>query len=140
SAAIDISVKKMARAGVDMVRAARAGDSGVLSARTRYRTLAAVKDAALLSLQPETGRLHQLRAHLSMIGHPIMGDGKYGGLFSIDGVQAPTMMLHALSLVLPHPREGILNVSAPPSEAFAEACAALGLDLDGPLAAFMGKK
>jgi tRNA pseudouridine32 synthase/23S rRNA pseudouridine746 synthase len=127
AATIDIPLKKMARAGVDMVRAARPGDTGVLQARTRYRTLAASEKAALLELHPETGRLHQLRAHLSMIGHPIAGDGKYGGLFAIGDVAIPTMLLHASSLALSHPAGGTLRLNAPPPPAFLEAAEALGL-------------
>lgn len=134
AAAIDIPLKKMARNGIDMVRAARAGDNGVLKARTRYRTLAKTKDAAILMLQPETGRLHQLRAHLSMIDHPIAGDGKYGGLFAIGDVVIPTMMLHAYSLLMDHPLDGVIDLSAPPPAAFKETAAALGLDLDAALA------
>jgi 23S rRNA pseudouridine955/2504/2580 synthase len=134
NAAIEIPLKKMARNGIDMVRAARPGDNGVLKARTRYRTLAKGKDVALLALQPETGRLHQLRAHLSMIDHPIAGDGKYGGLFSIGDVEINTMMLHAYSLALPHPAGGVLNLSAPPPAAFRETAAALGLNLAASLA------
>jgi tRNA pseudouridine32 synthase/23S rRNA pseudouridine746 synthase len=140
NAAIEIPLKKMARNGIDMVRAARPGDNGVLKARTKYRTLAKSKHAALLALQPETGRLHQLRAHLSMIDHPIAGDGKYGGLFALGEVAVPTMMLHAFSLSLPHPAGGVLSVSAPPPAAFAETAAALGLDLTETLAALAPKR
>ncbi|HWA23263.1 MAG TPA: RluA family pseudouridine synthase [Caulobacterales bacterium] len=140
AAAISIPLKKMARNGIDMVRAARDGDNGVLNAKTRYRTLAKAKEVALVALQPETGRLHQLRAHMSMIDNPIAGDGKYGGLFAIGAVEIPTMMLHAFSLSLPHPAGGMLNVSALPPPAFAQTAAALGLDLSAPLAALAGAR
>lgn len=140
AAAVSIPLKKMARNGIDMVRAARDGDNGVLQAKTRYRTLAKTKDTALVALFPETGRLHQLRAHMSMIDNPIVGDGKYGGLFAVGDVAIPAMMLHAFSLSLPHPAGGVLNVSAPPPETFAETAAALGLDLSAPLAALAGAR
>jgi tRNA pseudouridine32 synthase/23S rRNA pseudouridine746 synthase len=140
AAAVSIPLKKMARNGIDMVRAARDGDNGVLSAKTRYRTLSKAKEVALVALQPETGRLHQLRAHMSMIDNPIAGDGKYGGLFAVGAVEIPTMMLHAFSLILPHPDGGILHVSAPPPAAFTETAAALGLDLTAPLAALAGAR
>ena len=133
-AAISIPLKKMARNGIDMVRAARDGDNGVLQAKTRYRTLAKTKDVSLVALYPETGRLHQLRAHMSMIDHPIFGDGKYGGLLSIGAVEAPTMLLHAFALSLPHPAGGVFSVSAPPSAEFAKTAKALGIDLEAALA------
>ena len=49
-------------------------------ARTRYRVIErAGNRAAWVELQPLTGRTHQLRVHMAAIGHPIVGDGKYGG-------------------------------------------------------------
>jgi 23S rRNA pseudouridine1911/1915/1917 synthase len=49
-----------------------------LAARTRYRVIERHADATLVHLFPETGRQHQLRVHLSAIGHPIVGDKLYG--------------------------------------------------------------
>src|SRR3546814_14541418 len=49
-------------------------------ARSRYRVIErAGNRAAWVELQPFTGRTHQLRVHMAAIGHPIVGDGKYGG-------------------------------------------------------------
>ncbi len=45
---------------------------------TKYRVLKAQSDTALLEVELVTGRTHQIRAHLSHIGHPLLGDGKYG--------------------------------------------------------------
>lgn len=95
---------------------------------TRYRTLCSQPAAALVDLEPLTGRMHQLRAHLAAIGRPIAGDGKYGGLFALGGVQIPGLMLHAAALDLPHPDGGRRSFSAPLPAAFLSAASSLGLE------------
>lgn len=104
--AISLPLKKSSSRGLDIMEVAHVGESGALSALTRYETLSATADAALLELAPETGRMHQLRAHLAAIGRPIAGDAKYGGLFSIGGIAVPRLMLHAAGLELPLPDGG----------------------------------
>ena len=62
----------------------------------------AARRYALVALRPLTGRTHQLRVHMAHIGHPIMGDGKYGGKAAHPGgVIAGKLHLHAWQLVLP---------------------------------------
>jgi 23S rRNA-/tRNA-specific pseudouridylate synthase len=120
-------LKKSSRQGLDIMEIAREGDSGAQSALTRYRTLAATPAAALIELSPETGRMHQLRVHLASIGRPIAGDGKYGGLFALDGAAIPRLMLHAAGLDIPHPGGGRARFEAPIPADFAQALNSLAL-------------
>jgi tRNA pseudouridine32 synthase/23S rRNA pseudouridine746 synthase len=121
---IDLALRKVTRRGLDLMEADASGQPS----RTRYRTLAAVPSAALLRLDPVSGRMHQLRAHLAAIGRPIAGDGKYGGLFTIDGASIDRLMLHAAALDLPHPAGGRRQFAAPLPRAFAETLRSLGLE------------
>jgi len=73
--------------------------------------------AAWVALWPITGRTHQLRAHLAAIGHPILGDPKYGDKTRI--AEIPNKLhLFARRLILPHPTKGTLDVKAPLPEHF----------------------
>ena len=84
------------------------------TAVTRYRTLAAGPEAALVELSPDTGRMHQLRVHMASMGRPIAGDVRYGGSLTLAGHPAPRLMLHAAALSFPHPDGGTRRVEAPP--------------------------
>jgi len=97
------------------------------SAVSRYRTLKDVPGAALLELDPETGRMHQLRVHLASIGRPIAGDARYGGALVVGGQAVPRLMLHATALKFPHPGGGEKRLEAPPPADFAGLLDALGL-------------
>lgn len=88
------------------------------AAVTRYRTLAATPEAALVECNPETGRMHQLRVHLASIGRPIAGDVRYGGVLTLGGEPVPRLMLHAASLSFPHPGGGTFRVEASPPQGF----------------------
>ncbi|MDD5596278.1 MAG: RluA family pseudouridine synthase [Candidatus Omnitrophica bacterium] len=67
-------------------------------AKTRYRTLKRTKELSLLELEPFTGRTHQLRVHLAFLGHPILGDTKYGRNNAFS-----RLALHAKYLGFIHP-------------------------------------
>lgn len=121
---IALALKKSTRRGLDIMEVAIDGQAAL----TRYRTCAAASGAALLELNPETGRMHQLRAHLAAIGCPIAGDGKYGGLYVIGATKVPGLMLHAASLSLPLPDGAERTFSAPAPEAFAAVRRSLGLE------------
>jgi 23S rRNA pseudouridine1911/1915/1917 synthase len=70
-------------------------------AKTRYRTLRRSATFSLLELEPYTGRTHQLRVHLAFLGHPILGDEKYGKEASFS-----RLALHAEYLGFAHPVTG----------------------------------
>jgi 23S rRNA pseudouridine955/2504/2580 synthase len=99
-------------------------------ARTRYRVLdRAGNRACWVELQPLTGRTHQLRVHMAAIGHPIVGDGKYGGAEAfLSGSISRKMHLHARRLIIEHPDGDQIDVTADLPEHFANSLAQLGFD------------
>ncbi len=87
---------------------------GAKRAHSLYATLYRVAGrASWVALEPITGRTHQLRAHMAEIGHPIIGDGKYGGSgqenlgdgwgAQLGGVISKKLHLHARSMTFLHP-------------------------------------
>ena len=97
------------------------------TAVSRYRTLASAPGAALMELDPQTGRMHQLRVHLAALGRPIAGDARYGGALVVNGHAVPRLMLHARALGFPHPAGGEKRLEAPPPADMAQLVATLGL-------------
>lgn len=87
----------------------RVGSNGK-NAVTQYKVLSQNDQYSLVQLQPTTGRTHQLRVHLSQIGHPILGDQLYGG------TPAARVYLHALSLelTLPNKEHQTFSTATPP--------------------------
>jgi len=101
-------------------------------AKTRWRVLdRAGNRAAWVELQPLTGRTHQLRAHMASIGHPIVGDAKYGGpdAFLTGGVSRK-LHLHARRLKIDAPEGGKIDVTAELPAHIAETLHTLGFDLE----------
>ena len=102
------------------------------SARTRYRVVERAGNAcAWVELQPYTGRTHQLRVHMAAIGHPIVGDGKYGGKDAfLTGTISRKMHLHARRLRIDHPKGHQIDITADLPPHMAESFADLGLDIE----------
>jgi 23S rRNA pseudouridine955/2504/2580 synthase len=113
---ISTFLAKEERDDESFMRIAEHGDKGASHAVTYY----AVVDTSgpllsWISLKPVTGRTHQLRAHMDHIGHPIVGDPKY---FARENWELPGGMqnkLHLLArrIAVPHPRGGVIDVTAP---------------------------
>jgi len=103
-----------------------------LPSRTRYRVIErAGNRACWMELQPFTGRTHQIRVHLAAIGHPIVGDGKYGGKEAfLSGTISRKMHLHARRIRIDHPDGGRVDVFADLPRHFADSLADLGFDLN----------
>ncbi|WP_395687328.1 RluA family pseudouridine synthase [Aestuariivirga sp.] len=112
---IDVALIKAKGPEGDRMRAARQGEEeDEQHAVTHYAVVdKAPPLAAWVSLKPVTGRQHQLRAHMAHIGTPILGDQKYGGDRDMPGGIDQQLHLHARRIVFPHPREGVVDVSAP---------------------------
>src|SRR5687767_11501880 len=101
-----------------------------LPAKTRYRLVdRAGNRAAWVELQPLTGRTHQLRAHMAAIGHPIVGDAKYGGAAAfLTGGISRKLHLHARRLKIEGLDSKPIDQTAELPSHFAESLATLGFD------------
>lgn len=90
---------------------AKMGDEGAKHARLRYEVLHYMPHSTLVRIELETGRYHQIRAQFAAIGHPIVGDRKYGAKNG-DG---KAIRLHCAQISLEHPiTKEILTFDSPP--------------------------
>jgi 23S rRNA pseudouridine1911/1915/1917 synthase len=85
---------------------------------THFEVLERLPRTTLLRVRLETGRTHQIRAHLAAIGHPVVGDPQYGGTASGRRIGLERQFLHSTSLMFRHPftREWVRCESKPPVE------------------------
>ncbi len=107
---------------------------------TAYRPLVYNNDNTLLEVELITGRSHQIRAQMASIGHPLLGDNKYGDKVLNrkyhDVLQGTSQLLHAYKLVIPEDAEGVLKevagtvFKAPLPPEFINMCDRLGLKYD----------
>jgi 23S rRNA pseudouridine955/2504/2580 synthase len=128
---ISTFLAKDEREDESVMRIARHGEEGASHAVTYYAVVeTAAQQLAFVSLKPVTGRTHQLRAHMAHISHSIIGDAKY---FAKENWELPGGIqnrLHLLArrIVVPHPRGGTIDVTAPLPPHMAQTFNLLGFD------------
>ena len=126
---IDMALKKTGINDFEMMRPADRKDPRAEPAETAFATISrAAHRAAWMALRPFTGRTHQLRAHMAGIGHPILGDPKYGDDKSRELSGPLKLQLHARRIELDHPKGGKLIVEAPLSPEMKAGMAHFGFD------------
>ena len=124
---IDLPLAKQPGSGGEKMHV---DEEGGLASRTRWRVIdRAGNRAAWVELQPLTGRTHQLRAHMAAIGHPIVGDAKYGGpeAFLTGGISRK-LHLHARRFRIDSQGGGAIDVSAELPDHFRESLLTLGFE------------
>lgn len=113
---VDAALVKAAGPDGDRVRKARPGEQEEAQAAVTHYSVVdrAAHKLAWVSLKPVTGRQHQLRAHMAILGHPILGDAKYGGDGDVPEAVENRLHLHARRVSFPHPSgSGTVDVTAP---------------------------
>lgn len=116
----------------DRMRVARHGDDGAQHAVTHYSVVDQVgQKLSWLTMKPVTGRTHQLRVHTAYMECPIIGDPKY---FNIENWELPggiqkKLHLHARRIRIPHPKGGMLDVTAPLPPHMQQSWNLLGFDV-----------
>lgn len=121
---ITTSLASAELAGRNRILAVDDETNGAKPAATRWRVLARTETHAVLQLNPETGRTHQIRVHLASMGCPILGDVDYGH----GPLTAPRLMLHAAALSLKDD-EIALDLSICPGTDMTDHAASLGLSI-----------
>jgi 23S rRNA pseudouridine955/2504/2580 synthase len=102
---------------------------------TRYTILLPGNSCTLLAVVPISGRMHQIRRHLEAIGHPVLGDKRYGS-HELPGYEG--FALHSFKTVLTRPDNGPLTVCAPLPAPLLDLCGQRGIDREALLAAVTG--
>jgi 23S rRNA pseudouridine955/2504/2580 synthase len=128
SGRVDLAIEKQLGRGGERMNVSQDGKAAV----TYYRVVeAAGRKAAWVALRPLTGRTHQLRVHMAAVGHPIVGDGKYGGAEAfLSGSISKNLHLHARSIRMLglQSATGDFEVAAPLPRHMAESWEFLGFE------------
>ena len=96
------------------------------SAETEIHSVNDLNQLSIVSLKPKTGRKHQIRIHLAILGCPIVGDDRYGDFVLNRHLKVKRLMLHADKLVFLHPRTGEkLIISSKLSKTFVDSIKSL---------------
>jgi 23S rRNA pseudouridine955/2504/2580 synthase len=113
---VEAALVKAASPDGDRVRKARAGEQDLAQHATTYYSVIdrVAGKLAWVSLKPVTGRQHQLRAHMDILGTPIVGDQKYGDVADLhmDGIENK-LHLHARRITFKDAKVGDIDISAP---------------------------
>ena len=127
---IDQALAKRGGDGKERMDFAEDRDDGSKRAVTRYEVIEkAGQKCCWAALWPLTGRTHQLRVHMAGIGHPVIGDGKYGGEEAHPGGEiSPQLHLHAREIEVPLARGKSLKIKAALPEHMAKTWGLLGFD------------
>lgn len=128
SGRIERPIGKLSEKEGDAIWGIKPVERGGVPAATEWRVLCRGADASLIECSLVTGRTHQIRIHLTHLGHPIIGDVRYGKLFQ-GSYQPPHQLLHAWLLQFTHPITGeIVKFKAPLSEEFCQALKQLDME------------
>lgn len=106
------------RCSNQMISVDHGGKKAITHYETRESFIAGEESCSMLTVVLATGRSHQIRAHLSEKGHPLLGDQRYGGATRHHGKEYPRQCLHSYRLTLQHPKTGksLRFDAAPPQE------------------------
>ena len=129
---VEAALVKAAGPEGDRVRKAKAGEQDLAQhATTYYSVIDRSGKFAWVSLKPVTGRQHQLRAHMDILGTPILCDQKYGNVaeMPMDGIERK-LHLHARRLTLKDAKLGEIDVTAPLPSHIANTFELLGFDAE----------